>query len=85
MSESNHLRPPNVYASWLDFAVETFDTRGSWVEWPLINDKDVDREAIRDAARSELRAPRAAAQEQWDARDEAHRLAGRPPENPAES
>ena len=32
MDKQNIPVPPTGYASWLDFAVETFDTRGVWVE-----------------------------------------------------
>ena len=56
--------PPHGYASWLDFAVETFDTRGEWVTQVFSDDAVVDREAMRNAARrelSDLRAKAAAA------------------------
>jgi hypothetical protein len=50
------LQPPTGYTSWLDYAVETFDTRSHYIE-ALFDDSrpDVDREAIREAARQELR------------------------------
>lgn len=40
MSKFTPLPPPGGFATWLDFAVETFDTQG--------------RDAIREAARAEL-------------------------------
>ncbi len=49
--------PPEGYASWLDFAVETFDTRAPWLEGLFTDDADAavpDRDAIREAARVEL-------------------------------
>lgn len=52
-------RPPEGYASWLDFAVETFDTRTVWLEAVFSEDAAVpDRDAIREAARTELRTLR---------------------------
>jgi len=56
-------QPPNGFASWLDFAVETFDTRGPWVESLFFDDQaapTLDRDAVREAARAELRRLRAA-------------------------
>ncbi len=53
--------PPHSYATWLDFAVETFDTRGEWVTQVFSDNEGADREAMRDAARSELRDLRAKA------------------------
>jgi hypothetical protein len=56
-------QPPDGFASWLDFAVETFDTRGPWLE-SLFCDVQaapaLDRDAVREAARAELRRLRAA-------------------------
>ena len=66
MNKPNYVPPPAGYSSWLDFAVETFDTRGLWVETLLIEDRDDDRGAMRDAARSELRALRASARGKSD-------------------
>ena len=62
----NHDRvpPPDGYPSWLDFAVETFDTRGLWVERLITEERDDDRDAMREAARTELRSLRAAARGQ---------------------
>ena len=45
--------PPAGYASWLDFAVETFDTRDPSLEL-MLEGADADRDAMREAARSEL-------------------------------
>jgi hypothetical protein len=53
--------PPEGYSSWLDFAVETFDTRGPAVERMVVDVDFPDRDAMRGAARSELRAVRLAA------------------------
>ena len=52
--------PPDGYASWLDFAVETFDTRGPWLEL-MFAGADADRDAMREAARLELQQLRALA------------------------
>jgi hypothetical protein len=57
------IPPPDGYPSWLDFAVETFDTRGLWVERLTADDRDDDRDAMREAARAALRLLRAAARE----------------------
>jgi hypothetical protein len=46
--------PPKGFASWLDFAVETFDTRGPWVEGLFSDDAPPDRDAMRETARTEL-------------------------------
>jgi hypothetical protein len=35
-------QPPDGFASWLDFAVETFDTRGPWFESLFLDDHGVD-------------------------------------------
>lgn len=55
------LPPPTGYASWLDFAVETFDTRGLWAASLFQDTGEADRDAMREAARSELRQLRQAA------------------------
>lgn len=53
---STKPQPPTGYASWLDYAVETFDTRQPALEAMLANDEvQPDRDAMRDAARQELR------------------------------
>lgn len=50
------MTPPEGYSTWLDYAVETFDTRGLVVESLLSDDQlHQDRTAIREAARQELR------------------------------
>lgn len=47
--------PPDGFQSWLDYAVETFDTRQPYLENLFSEgDSSVTREAIREAARSEL-------------------------------
>jgi hypothetical protein len=56
-------QPPDGFAGWLDFAVETFDTRGAWVESLFSDDQaapTLDRDAIREAARAELSRRRTA-------------------------
>ena len=60
--------PADVYVSWLDFAVETFDTRGLCVERLIAEGRDDDRDAMREAVREELRSLRAAAERQRTAR-----------------
>jgi hypothetical protein len=60
------LPPPAGYASWLDYAVEQFDTRQPWLEslwetWVDGTAVELDREEIRESARLELRALRKAA------------------------
>jgi hypothetical protein len=60
------LPPPAGYTSWLDYAVERFDTREPWLDShfdSLIDGTPVelDREEIRESARMELRALRKAA------------------------
>lgn len=57
------LPPPDGYASWLDYAVETFDTRAPWLDSLFNNVADenaaeLDRSVIRETARLELRALR---------------------------
>lgn len=59
--KSSLVLPPDGYLTWLDFAVETFDTRGLWVERLIAEERDDDRDAMREAARTELRLLRAAA------------------------
>jgi hypothetical protein len=54
-------QPPEGYASWLDFAVETFDTRGPWLDLAFAGTAP-DRDAMRDAARAELLRLRSLAQ-----------------------
>ena len=65
MKSVSNPAPPEGFATWLDFAVETFDTRAPWLESTFTDDQDaapLDREAIREAApRAELRRLRAAA------------------------
>jgi hypothetical protein len=51
-------KPPEGYASWLDFAVETFDTRGPWLDLAF-DGTAPDRDAMREAARAELQRLRA--------------------------
>lgn len=55
MSTAIPLPPPQGYANWLDFAVETFDTRGLWAQALLDDGDPPDRDAMREAAREELR------------------------------
>ncbi|MCR8960560.1 hypothetical protein M0765_023360 [Variovorax sp. S2] len=60
------LPPPNGYNSWLDYAVECFETRDVWLESHFnacFDEKavELDREDIRESARLELRALRKAA------------------------
>ncbi|MET3491300.1 hypothetical protein ABIC41_005129 [Variovorax sp. 1128] len=60
------LPPPAGYASWLDYAVERFDTREPWLEshWETWVDEtavELNRDEIRESARMELRALRKAA------------------------
>jgi len=52
---------PSCYASWLDYAVDTFDTRGLWVESLFEDGAPLDRDAVRKAAQDELRELRALA------------------------
>jgi hypothetical protein len=45
-------QPPDGFASWLDFAVETFDTRGPWFESLFLDDHGalaLDGDASRDS------------------------------------
>jgi hypothetical protein len=60
------LPPPAGYASWLDYAVESFSTRQAWLEslwqtWADDTAVELDRDEIRESARLELRALRKAA------------------------
>ncbi|WP_454908369.1 hypothetical protein [Variovorax gossypii] len=60
------LPPPAGYASWLDYAVESFSTRQAWLEslwqtWADDTAVELDRDDIRESARLELRALRKAA------------------------
>lgn len=62
LADTPSPQPPAGFASWLDFAVETFDTRGPWLDSLFANDQAspaLDRDAIREAARAELRRLRA--------------------------
>jgi hypothetical protein len=64
MANTASPAPLEGCATWLDFAVETFDTRRPWLESMFTDDQDavaLDRDAIREAARAELRRLRAAA------------------------
>lgn len=54
MSMTRPLPPPEGFTNWLDFAVETFDTRGPWVNGLFSEDAAPDRDAMREAARAEL-------------------------------
>ncbi len=51
--------PPEGFNSWLDYAVETFDTRALETLGLLDDQPAVPREAFREAARLELQALRA--------------------------
>jgi hypothetical protein len=60
------LPPPVGYASWLDYAVQSFDTREPWLEshFETLVDAsavELNRDEIRESARMELRALRKAA------------------------
>ena len=60
------LPPPPGYPSWLEYAVETFDTREPWLEshfetWFNGSSVELNRQDIRDSARLELQALRQAA------------------------
>lgn len=67
MNNPYRLPPPAGYSSWLDYAVETFDTRGLEVEALLSDLPAPDRQAMREAARAELRQLRHASQPGGDA------------------
>lgn len=49
--------PPAGYASWLDFAVDTMDTRSEEID-RLFADEPTSRQSMRDAVRAELVALR---------------------------
>jgi hypothetical protein len=51
---SSEPAPPDSYASWLDYAVETFDTRSLAVERMFDDDLGPSRDEMRSAARAEL-------------------------------
>lgn len=51
------LAPPDGYASWLDYAVDTMDTRAEEID-RLFTDKPISRQSMRDAVRAELAALR---------------------------
>lgn len=53
----NHPAPPQGYASWLDFAVDTMDTRSEELVRSFA-DETVSRQAMRDAVQAELLAVR---------------------------
>lgn len=60
------LPPPAGFASWLDYAVESFSTRQAsleslWETWVDDTAVELDRDEIRESARLELRALRKAA------------------------
>ena len=60
------MPPPLGYTSWLDYAVERFDTREPWLDshFETLVDTtavELDRNDIRESARMELRALREAA------------------------
>jgi len=55
--ETDRPEPPDGYATWLDYAVETMDTRSQEIE-RLFLDKPVSRESMREAVRTELEALR---------------------------
>lgn len=63
MSTPRPPPPPTGYACWLDYAVETFDTRSTALHAMYEDGAPTDRGAMRDAARAELRALRRAVQE----------------------
>lgn len=53
---SKKIPPPEGFQSWLDYAVETFNTRQEEVNRALAGEPDPPwREEMRDAAREELR------------------------------
>ena len=60
MDQPQHLAPPEGYSSWLDYAVETIDTRSLWAV-EMFGDNPPDQGAIREAVREELRQLRKAA------------------------
>lgn len=48
------MPPPRPYANWLDYAMDTFDTRSVEAQRLFQDGAPVDREAIRSTARNEL-------------------------------
>jgi hypothetical protein len=56
--------PPDGYATWLDFAVDTMDVRSEEIE-RLFQDRPASRQSMRDAANTELAALRRRAGESW--------------------
>ena len=54
---ANIPAPPDGYASWLDFAVDTMDTRAEELD-RLFADAPISRQSMRDAVRAELFALR---------------------------
>lgn len=68
MSIAKPLPAPKGFSSWLEYAVEHFDTRQPWLDSHFaaqISDAlvELDRGDIRESARMELRALREAAGE----------------------
>lgn len=63
MSTSKPPPPPKGYACWLDYAVESFDTRSAALHTIYDDGGPPDRDSMREAARAELQALRRAAQE----------------------
>lgn len=63
MSISKPPSPPTGYACWLDYAVESFDTRSAALHTMFDDGPAPDRDSMREAARAELRALRRAAQD----------------------
>lgn len=62
INSSPPISPPDGYASWLDYAVETLDTRSVQLLTMFDDEKpQVGREAMRAAARQELFALKQAA------------------------
>ena len=55
LTDHKPLPPPAGYASWLDYAVEPFDT---WADPSAV---ELNRQQIRESTRTELRALRKAA------------------------
>lgn len=65
----NSVPPPPGYASWLDYAVDHFDTRNLQLDQMFSCEDVPGRQAMRDAARAELSALRAQASPQLSKRD----------------
>ena len=55
--EADRPSPPHGYGSWLEYAVDTMETRSEEIE-RLLLDKPVSRESMRDAVRAEFLALR---------------------------